>query len=76
MQMLVEFSPYLIVAAMIATVLILFTGLFGFARGKDGGKSNKDGGQRANKIMRWRVGMQLIAILLFVIFAYFIRGQG
>jgi Hypoxia induced protein conserved region len=52
----------LLFAAMAATVISLFMGLFSMARGGDFDKRN------ANRFMRWRVICQAISILLFVIF--------
>jgi hypothetical protein len=47
----------LMVIAMVAVVGVLFAGLFAMARGKN-----------SNVFMRWRVALQGIAILLFVLF--------
>ena len=52
----------LMVIAMVAVVGALFFGLFSMARG---GPFNQ---RNANKLMRWRVALQGIAILLFVLF--------
>jgi len=41
---------------------VLFFGLFSMARG---GAYNQ---RNANKLMRWRVALQALAILLFVLF--------
>jgi Hypoxia induced protein conserved region len=56
------FVLVLLLAAMGATVVSLFMGLFSMARGGDFDKRN------ANRFMRLRVIFQAIAILLFVIF--------
>jgi hypothetical protein len=50
-----------VVIAMIATVGVLFLGLFSMARG---GEFNRKHG---NKLMRFRVAFQAVTILLFVI---------
>ena len=47
----------LLVVAMVAVVGVLFAGLVAMARGKN-----------SNVFMRWRVALQGIAILLFVLF--------
>jgi len=52
----------LMIIAMIAVVVALFWGLFSMARG---GAYNQ---RNANKLMRWRVALQGVAILLFVLF--------
>ena len=52
----------LLIIAMVSVVGVLFFGLFSMARG---GPFNQ---RNANKLMRWRVALQGIAILLFVLF--------
>jgi sugar phosphate permease len=52
----------LLVIAMALTLGVLLLGVFSMARGGQFDKRN------ANRFMRWRVIMQGIAILLFVIF--------
>jgi len=51
-----------LIIAMVAVVGVLFFGLFTMARG---GAYNQ---RNANKLMRWRVALQGVAILLFVLF--------
>jgi len=51
----------LVVIAMLITLVVLFTGLFSMARG---GEFNRKYG---NKLMRYRILGQGIALLLFVI---------
>lgn len=51
----------LVVVAMVATLAVLFLGLYSMARG---GEFNR---KYANVIMRWRVGLQATAILLFLL---------
>ncbi len=58
----------LVILAMLATVAVLVTGLFAFAKGGDFHKKN------SNKLMRWRVGLQLLAVVFFLIFLYFRQG--
>jgi hypothetical protein len=47
----------LVVLAMLATLGVLFAGLLGLARNADGA--------RQNKLMQARVGLQLVALVLF-----------
>jgi len=56
----------LAIAAALGTLAILATGLVGMARG---GEFNKRYG---NKLMRWRVGMQAVAIV-FLALAFLTR---
>lgn len=58
----------LIVIAVIAVVLVLMAGLGGFA---SGGAFNK---VNSNKLMRWRIIAQFIAVVLIVIYVYFFKG--
>ncbi|WP_375254796.1 twin transmembrane helix small protein [Yoonia sp.] len=48
-------------------ILILGIGSFG-----KGGEFNR---KYANKIMRWRIGAQFVAVLLILLFVY-LRGEG
>lgn len=59
----------LVILAMLATVGVLVTGLISFAKGGEFHKKN------SNKLMRWRVGLQLLAVVLFLIFIYFRQGS-
>jgi hypothetical protein len=54
----------LLIAAMVATLGVLFAGLFTMARG---GEFNR---RHGNTIMRWRVALQAVAILLFLLLAF------
>jgi NADH:ubiquinone oxidoreductase subunit 6 (subunit J) len=54
------FLTVLVVLAMLGTVGVLFAGLFGLVSG------NQDGA-RSNKLMRYRVLLQGVALLLFVV---------
>ena len=60
---------YLIAAACLVTVAILATGIAGFGRG------GAEQGRRSNKLMRWRIGAQFVAVVLIVIFVW-LRGAG
>lgn len=52
----------LLVIAMLLTLGVLFLGLFSMARVGEFAKRN------SNRFMRWRVIMQGVAVLLFIIF--------
>ncbi|MEM7444622.1 MAG: twin transmembrane helix small protein [Pseudomonadota bacterium] len=56
----------LAIAAAIATVAILVVGLVGMAQGGDFNK------RYGNRLMRWRVGMQAVAIV-FLALAFLTR---
>lgn len=56
----------LLILAMLGTLGILFAGMFGLARGQDGARSNT--------LMRWRVWLQGIALILFVILMLMTRS--
>lgn len=58
----------LVIIAMAATALILLTGIGGFARGGDFNKKH------ANRLMRWRIIAQAIAIALILLYVYMRRG--
>ncbi len=60
-------DPLFIVAAIasLAVLAILVFGVGSFARGGEFNKRN------ANRIMRWRLGAQFVAVVLIVAFAYF-----
>ena len=49
----------LLVLAMLATLGVLFAGMVGVARGQSGARSNM--------LMRWRVMLQGLALVLFVL---------
>lgn len=58
------FIPFLVVAAVVLTALVLLVGVAGFARG---GEFNKKHG---NKLMRLRILFQAVAIVLICIAIY------
>ena len=64
-------DPLVIIAtiACIVVVAILATGIAGYAKG---GEFNKKYG---NKLMRWRIGAQFVAILL-ILAVLAVRGSG
>lgn len=51
----------LLIAAMLATLAVLFIGIFGFLRG---GEFNERYG---NKLMQARVGLQFLALVILVV---------
>ena len=64
-------SLFFVVAASILIVLvILMIGIGGFARG---GEFNR---KHANRIMRYRIAAQAIAVLMILAFVYFRRVEG
>lgn len=58
---MIMFLTILVGLAMLATLGVLFAGILGMAGGA------KDGGRRSNLLMRWRIGLQFLAVALFVI---------
>jgi len=56
------------VAAVVAVLVILMIGIGSFARGGEFDRRN------ANRLMRWRVGAQAVAVVLILILAYVRRG--
>jgi hypothetical protein len=60
--------PYLIGAAMAATLLVLVVGLIAMLRGGDFNR------RHGNRLMRMRILFQAIAVLLFVVFALMMRN--
>jgi hypothetical protein len=62
MQIVITVLPWLIGAAVIAVVGVLFAGLVTMTRG---GEENR---RRSNILMRWRVGTQATAVVLIVIY--------
>jgi len=58
----------LVVLACLVVLGILLTGIGGFGKGGDFNRKH------ANKIMRWRIIAQFIAVLLILAFVYF-RGD-
>lgn len=64
-------DPLFIIAALACGVvaIILIVGISTF------GKEGIDNAKRANKLMRWRIIAQFIAVLLILLFV-FVRRQG
>lgn len=59
---------YVVAIACLAVVVILMTGIGGFAKGGDFNRKH------ANKIMRMRIVAQFIAIVLILLFVWIRRG--
>ncbi len=60
----------IVLIASLAVLVILMIGIGGFAKG---GEFNK---KHANRIMRYRIGAQFIAVVLIVLYVYFRRSGG
>ena len=58
----------LVILAGLSTAAVLVLGLLSFAKSGEFHKRN------ANKIMRWRVGLQFLTVVLFMTWIYFTRG--
>ncbi|GAB5448829.1 twin transmembrane helix small protein [Gymnodinialimonas sp.] len=63
----------LLIAGMVACLAVLVILLLGINSFRKGGA---DGAKRSNKMMQWRLGMQLVAIVLLLAFVYFRRQSG
>ncbi|MGH1330509.1 MAG: twin transmembrane helix small protein [Paracoccaceae bacterium] len=59
----------LIILAVLAVLVVLMIGVLGFAKGGDFNRKH------ANRIMRYRVGMQAVALVLVVLYVY-LRSKG
>jgi len=60
---------FLLVALAVLIVLVIL--LFGIGTFGKGGEFNR---KHANRIMRWRIGAQFVAVLLILLFVY-LRGS-
>ncbi len=60
----------IVAAACLAVAGILLFGILTFGKGGDFNRKN------ANRIMRWRIGAQFIAVLLILLFVYMRRQMG
>ncbi|MBN8292747.1 twin transmembrane helix small protein [Rhodobacter sp. NTK016B] len=63
-------DPLFIVIA-IVSLIVLGILMFGVGTFAKGGEFNK---RNANKIMRWRIGAQFVAVVLIVLFAWLRSG--
>jgi membrane-anchored protein YejM (alkaline phosphatase superfamily) len=57
---------YLTAAALIAVVVVLLAGLWNMMRGRSPNLSQK--------LMRWRVGLQFLAIVIAMLLVYLMRS--
>jgi len=55
--------------AVLAVLVILMMGIGTFGKG---GEFNR---KHSNKLMRWRIGAQFVAVLVILLFVY-LRGEG
>ena len=64
-------DPFLVVVviAALAVLAILLVGIGGFAKGGEFNRKN------ANKLMRWRIGAQALAVVLILAYVAY-RGSG
>lgn len=65
-----QFLPYLIGLVCLGVVVTLFTGLGGMTHG---GEFNR---RHGNRMMRWRVGLQLLAVILLLSYVALRRSAG
>jgi hypothetical protein len=54
--------------AVVAVAVVLLIGLGGFARGKEFNRKH------ANRVMRWRIGLQALAVALILLFIFLRQG--
>ena len=66
------FSDPLVIFATIACLVVLGILLFGIGTFAKGGEFNK---RNANKIMRWRIGAQFVAVVIIAAIAW-LRSRG
>ncbi len=62
-----QFMPYFIPIALGAVTIVLFLGLWNMMKGGSA--------SRSQTLMRWRVGLQFIAIAVVMIMLYFSVGS-
>jgi threonine/homoserine/homoserine lactone efflux protein len=63
---MVTFLSFLVGLAMLGTLGVLLAGVFGMSRGDPA---------RSNRLMRWRVVLQGIALLLFALLLTLLRAK-
>jgi len=56
---------YLVFAALLAVAVVLLAGLWNMLRGRNPNLSQT--------LMRWRVGLQFLAIVVMMVLVYFLR---
>lgn len=64
------FQDPLFILVLLAVLIVAGVLLFGIGTFGKGGEFNK---KYANKIMRWRIGLQFVAVMLILLFIY-LRG--
>lgn len=62
----------LFITAAVASLIVLAILMFGIGSFAKGGEFNR---RNANRIMRWRLGMQFVAVILITAFAW-LRSRG
>lgn len=60
----------LLIGAALVVLVILMAGLGSFAKGGEYGRRN------SNRLMRWRVGAQAVAVLVILLIAWIRHGKG
>jgi hypothetical protein len=70
METLLQVLPYAIGAVVLGVVASLFTGMGGMAQG---GEFNRRNG---NRMMRWRVGLQGLALALLALYGWLRATHG
>jgi hypothetical protein len=60
---------WLMALSVLVVLGILMLGMGSFGKGGEFNRKN------ANKIMRWRIGAQLVAVIFILLFVY-LRGEG
>lgn len=60
----------LVVVACLVVVIILMIGIGGFAKGGDFNRKH------ANRLMRYRIAAQAVAVLVILVFVFFRSGGG
>jgi len=60
---------YLIIAAIAATALVLLVGILAMTKGGEFNRKN------SNKLMRWRIGLQALAVLLIMV-SFWLGARG
>ena len=60
----------IVLIACLAVMAVLVLGINAFRRGGDYNKNN------ANKLMRWRIGLQALAVVIILVVIYIRRQNG
>lgn len=58
---MVTILTVLVVASMLATLGVMFAGMLGLVRHEEAGST------RSNRLMRWRVALQGLTLVLFIL---------